>query len=342
MEKKINRRELIKSLGAISVGSAISGILPAKTFSADNEITDISKLPSLYKGSPICWLTPQKTEGPYYFNPNLLRSDIRISTNNNVFHDGIQLNMAITVIDIDCNPVHNVLVDVWHCNKDGIYSGYSQPGGNYVGHDFMRGIQLTDIKGVSNFITSYPGWYPGRATHIHFKVRLNSTTFVTSQYCFLDSVNNVIYSTPLYSGRGPNPTTNAGDGIFNSPDPQYLRMTAEPNANGGYDGTYTIGITAPTVILDPQYEADGYYLEQNYPNPFNPFTNIKYKIPASSNVRLTIYDIHGKELLKLIDKRQTAGEYTVIFDGTNFGSGYYFYKLEAGDYSRSREMLLLK
>lgn len=342
MDKKIKRRELIKGLGAFGLGSVFSGITKESYSINKNSDQQISNMPKLYQGFPICWLTPQKTEGPYYFNANLMRSDIRISTNNNVFHDGIPLNMAINVIDINCNPILNVIVDVWHCDKDGVYSGYSQPGGNYIGHDFMRGIQLTNSSGTANFITSYPGWYPGRATHIHFKVRLNSTTYVTSQYCFLDSVNNTIYSTPLYSGRGPNPTTNAADNIFMSADPPFLRMTVVPNGNGGYDGTYTIGITGPSVILDPQYEANGFSLEQNYPNPFNPVTTINYKIPVKSLVRLSVYDVYGKELMILINETQAAGNYSQKFDGRDFASGYYFYKLEAGEYSRSREMLLIK
>jgi len=338
----MKRRELIKGLGAFGLGSVLTGIVAENTVKNTANATDISSLPKIYKGSPICWLTPQKTEGPYYFNSNLVRPDIRISTNNNVFHDGIPLNMAISVIDINCVPIQNVLVDLWHCDKDGFYSGYVQPGGNYVGHDFMRGIQATNTNGIANFITSYPGWYPGRATHIHFKVRLNSTTFVTSQHCFLDSVNNTIYATPLYVGRGPNPITNAMDGIFGSADPLYLRMTAVPNGSGGYDGTYTIGITSPNIIFDPEFEANGYSLGQNYPNPFNPSTKIAYKIPESTNVQMIIYDVHGEELMTLINKKQSAGSYTVDFDGSNFASGYYFYKLIAGDFVRSREMLLLK
>ena len=127
-----------------------------------------------------------------------------------------------------------------------------------------------------------------------------------------------------------------------SADPPFLRMTVVPNGNGGYDGTYTIGITGPSVILDPQYEANGFSLEHNYPNPFNPVTTINYNIPVKSHVRLSVYDVHGKELMILINETQAAGNYSQKFDGRDFASGYYFYKLEAGEYSRSREMLLIK
>ena len=83
-----------------------------------------------------------------------------------------------------------------------------------MGHNFMRGVQVSDTNGAVSFIQVIPDEYNGRATHIHFKVRLNSTTYVTSQFCFLDSVNNTVHVTPLYAARGINPTTNQLDNIF--------------------------------------------------------------------------------------------------------------------------------
>ncbi|MBV6477814.1 MAG: hypothetical protein HGGPFJEG_00558 [Ignavibacteria bacterium] len=333
----MKRRNLIKGLGALGVATVLPVIASFDLMKKTKTV-----LPTHYKGSPVCWLTPQLTEGPYYFNANLNRSDVRYNTSNNFFHDGIRLNMNITVIDYDCNPVPGVIVDIWHTNIDGVYSGYNQPGGNYTGHNFMRGFQTTNQDGVASFITSYPGWYPGRATHVHFKVRLSSSTIITSQYCFLDSVNNAVYATPLYSGRGPNPTTNAMDSIFHNADPPYLRMTAEPNTSGGYDGTYIIGINDPLGISSPGSVPEGYSLSQNYPNPFNPKTKISYTIPESADVKLTVSDILGKEVVVLENSYKSAGTYELEFDGSSLGSGYYIYKLKAGDVELSKEMLLLK
>ena len=107
----MDRRNLLRGLGAIGLGS----IIPWRKTNAE----DLKKAGS----SGTCWLTPQETEGPYYFNPNLIRQDIRTDFDTGTFHTGIQLNMLITVIDIDCNPIPNVLVDIWHTNKDGLYSG---------------------------------------------------------------------------------------------------------------------------------------------------------------------------------------------------------------------------
>lgn len=291
-----------------------------------------------------CWLTPQETEGPYYFNSNLVRQDIRTDFDTGTLHTGLQFNMMFTVINLNCEPIPNVLVDLWHCDKDGAYSGYVQPGGiNTVGQDFMRGIQMTDANGQCSFITSYPGWYPGRAPHIHFKVRLTSSTYVTSQFCFPENINSAVYATPLYVARGVNPTTNANDGVFQNANPQYLVMAAAPNSTtGGYDGTYTIGINAPVGVNDSAVEPNTFALEQNFPNPFNPTTTITYHLPISAEVKLSVYNTLGKEVTVLVAENQSAGTHRVMFDASAFASGFYFYKLEAGSFVDSKEMLLLK
>ena len=205
----MNRKNLLKSLGLIGLGAIF---LVPKTLGKINKLakTEILK-------NAGCWLTPEKTEGPFYFNSNLYRQDIRIDSDTNELHPGLQLNMAFTIIDVNCNPIPNVFVDIWHTDKDGVYSGY----GSTAGQDFMRGIQMTNANGQANFITSYPGWYPGRATHVHFKVRLNSTTYVTSQFAFPNDINDAVYATPLYTGRGPNPKSNEEDNIFGTAKPEY-------------------------------------------------------------------------------------------------------------------------
>lgn len=337
---KTNRRNLIKGLGALGLATMLPAITKAGSFEAPVKTV----LPVKHKGMPVCWLTPAKTEGPYYFDANLLRQDIRYDTlHNNQFFDGIQLNMTFNIIDINCNPIPGVIVDIWHCNKDGAYSGYNgQPGGNWSGYNFMRGIQATDSAGQCSFITSYPGWYTGRATHIHFKVRLNSTTYVTSQFCFPDATNNAVYATPLYVAHGPNPITNAQDNIFNAAEPQYLTMYPVANGSGGYDAPYTIGINAPMGINDPGNIVEGYSLSQNYPNPFNPVTKIAYTIPKSSFVSLVIYDVTGKEVTRLVNTAQSAGTHEAVFDAGGLASGFYIYKIMVDDFTQTKDMLLIK
>ena len=325
----MNRRDVLKGFGVIGLGAVLPLPLSAKQ--------------KKRLAASACFLTPQETEGPYYFNPNLVRQDIRTDTATGTIHTGLPLSMLFTVIDSACYPIPNVLVDIWHTDKDGLYSGYVQPAGNTVGQDFMRGIQATDANGQCSFITSYPGWYQGRATHVHFKVRLSSTTYVTSQFAFPDSVNTDVYNTSLYSGRGQNSVTNATDSVFQNANPDHEVMAANPNSTtGGYDGTLTIGINAPTGVKDSDVEPNGFELEQNYPNPFNPSTTIRYRLPVSGQVTLTVYDVFGREVVRLVDAKQSAGTYEVKFDGAHLNSGFYFYKLSAGSFMQTKEMLLLK
>lgn len=328
----MKRRNLLKGLGVMAVGA----VLPARRASGS---TGLAASPA---GD--CWLTPAETEGPFYFNANLIRQDIRTDVDTGEYHDGLPLQMTISVINPACIPIPNVLVDIWHCDKDGVYSGYVNQGHNEIGEDYMRGIQPTDSNGQCSFITSYPGWYPGRATHVHFKVRINSTIYVTSQWAFLDSVNNTVHQTPLYAGRGINPTTNSEDGIFGSATPLHQIMDCVPNEEtGGYDGTFTIGIAATVDVEDsPAGVNDRVALRGNYPHPFKSTTTIRYFLPARANVNLTVFDVMGRRVVNLVREERAAGDHEIVFDASRLESGYYIAKIEAGGMVDSREMLLLK
>ena len=85
-----------------------------------------------------------------------------------------------------------------------------------------------------------------------------------------------------------------------------------------------------------------FYLDQNYPNPFNPVTKIRYDIPNSGNVSLKIYDNIGREVKTLVNEFKDAGYYTVEFNGSNFASGIYYYKLETSNFTATKKMILLK
>src|SRR5205085_12286756 len=79
-------------------------------------------------------------------------------------------------------------------------------------------------------------------------------------------------------------------------------------------------------------------LSQNYPNPFNPLTTIKYSLPKDLKVTIKIYDLLGREVNTLVNDFKKAGYYEVKFDGSNFASGVYFYRIEAGDFVQSKKM----
>jgi protocatechuate 3,4-dioxygenase beta subunit len=225
----VERRRFLKGLGLVAAGSVLPFRSQAAAWMGVNP-----------KRAPACWLTPQETEGPFYFDPNLVRRDITEGKT------GLPLHLTLTVMDDDCGPIPNVLVDIWHCDKDGLYSGYNQPAGDTTGQTFLRGIQMTDATGITRFDTIYPGWYQGRATHIHFKARTSQTTYITSQFAFPESVNDAVYATPLYAARGTNPTSNAADMVFHTSTPQYLLLDVSPDGNGGYNGAFAMGVSVPT------------------------------------------------------------------------------------------------
>lgn len=180
--------------------------------------------------SDVCMLATEVTEGPYYFDPALLRADITEGK------AGLPLVLRLQVVKADCTPIVGARVDVWHCDADGNYSGYDNKSGDLAvdarGMTFLRGTQATDATGVASFATIYPGWYRGRTTHIHYKVFLDQKTLLTSQIFFDEDANNKVYGTasPYAARAETRDVLNATDGIAQQAgDGAYAKL----NLNGG-------------------------------------------------------------------------------------------------------------
>src|SRR5687768_4580280 len=162
---------------------------------------------------PSCVLTPSADEGPYFVDERLLRSDIRGDAEDGRPEEGVSLLLALRVVDAadDCPPVAGAAVDIWHCNAHGTYS--DEPSEGTVGRTFLRGCQLSDVDGNVEFISIFPGWYAGRAVHIHLKVRLlhdeQVTYDFTTQLFFDEGLIREIYSEAPYEARGPAQVANA-------------------------------------------------------------------------------------------------------------------------------------
>lgn len=173
-----------------------------------------------------CTLTTSETEGPFWVDEMLNRSDIRPDPSTGVLQPGVPLRLTINVSENQagaCSPVAGAYVDIWHCNALGAYSDVSGSGNpNTVGQKWLRGYQVTDAHGNVRFLTIYPGWYMGRTVHIHFRVRKFSgatTTFnFTSQMYFDDAISNAIFAStaPYNSHTGRNPATNGADNLYNA------------------------------------------------------------------------------------------------------------------------------
>jgi protocatechuate 3,4-dioxygenase beta subunit len=196
---------------------------------------------------PSCVARPEQTEGPYFVDEHLNRSDLRSDPTDRMVKPGVPLALALAVSrirDRDCIPLTGAQVDLWHCDADGIYSDVTDPHFATVGHKFLRGYQLTDATGTARFTTIYPGWYPGRTVHIHFKIRTASSSSkayaFTSQLYFDDALTDRVHALPPYAARGPRTMRNDGDRIFRDGGSQLiLAPTASRN---GYAARFALGL----------------------------------------------------------------------------------------------------
>lgn len=201
--------------------------------------------------------TPQQTEGPYFVDGMPNRSDIRSDNSSSSVQQGIPLRLVIHVYDVDngsCVPLRGAKVDIWHANSQGIYSAVKDMG--TTEKNFLRGHQLTDNNGFVQFTTIYPGWYEGRAIHIHDKVRtfngLEKSLEWTAQLYFNNSINQQIHEQTPYSNHGPPQTTNEEDMIFTgtSTDDLIQRNSGEQlmvnltKVGPSYLGTFNIVLNA--------------------------------------------------------------------------------------------------
>jgi protocatechuate 3,4-dioxygenase beta subunit len=196
---------------------------------------------------PACVVRPQQTEGPYFVDEKLLRSDIRSDPSDGSVRTGTPLSLAFSVSRLDgalCTPYEGVLVDVWHCDAAGVYSDVIDPSGDTTGKKFLRGYQVTDAAGAASFVTIYPGWYPGRTVHIHVKLRTDPSADTalefTSQVYFDDQLTDTVYTAEPYAGRGDRTTRNAADAIFAVNGGQ-LMLTVTPDGSG-YAATFNVAL----------------------------------------------------------------------------------------------------
>lgn len=196
---------------------------------------------------PACILTPAQTEGPYFVDERLNRSDIRSDPSAGRLTAGVPLTLGLHVSAVtagECKPLAGAMVDIWHCDATGAYSDVNDGDGNTAGKKFLRGYQVTDRDGNVRFTTIYPGWYPGRAVHVHFKVRVPSASGrdaeFTSQLYFDDAVTDRVYAGEPYARRARNRTRNEQDGIFRHGGKQLLLRPVEQGE--GYAASFDIGI----------------------------------------------------------------------------------------------------
>jgi protocatechuate 3,4-dioxygenase beta subunit len=182
-----------------------------------------------------CAVTPSETVGPYPSLTDLFRSDIREGKS------GTLLTLTIRVVDVSaaCAAVPGANVEVWHVDAAGQYSQY----GSQAERTFLRGIQTTNSTGEVTFTTIYPGWYQGRATHIHVEVTVGGVSKKVTQIAFPESVNDAVHKSGVYASRGTNPIANLADGIFADSLASEI-VTPVGDAPGGYAANFQVAIGA--------------------------------------------------------------------------------------------------
>jgi protocatechuate 3,4-dioxygenase beta subunit len=234
--RRITRREALGALGitGATLTWACGGDTPTSPTSATTTTTTTTTTGTT---TTACAVSPSETAGPYPSLSDFIRSDIREGKS------GTTLALTLTVVNTNtsCSGLAGAMVEIWQCDAEGHYSQYAQGGYNGTAQTFLRGIQTTDSLGQVTFTTLYPGWYQGRATHIHIEVTVNGRSVKVTQIAFPESVNAAVYSTGVYAAKGSNPTSNAGDMIFSDSLASEL-ATISGDPGGGYAATYTVGV----------------------------------------------------------------------------------------------------
>jgi protocatechuate 3,4-dioxygenase beta subunit len=247
----ITRRRALSALGLLGLascsGSGESG--SSSSASGSGTGTDVGTETGSTPTTPTsCVLIPEETAGPYPLFADIATAAQFQGQDITEGRTGVPLRFTLRIVNVNdgCAAITNAMVYVWHCDKDGVYSGYNQPGANATGETFCRGVQSTDSNGEVTFLTIYPGWYTGRITHIHIRVYLGNSLGATLQLAFPQDITAAVYASELYAARGQNASVRGfgADNVF-SDGAQYQMCTVTTNAStGGYDAALVVGIAA--------------------------------------------------------------------------------------------------
>jgi protocatechuate 3,4-dioxygenase beta subunit len=238
----LSRRDALKLLG-ISSAALLASCAPGTATLAPTAGASTQASSATDGALPACVVRPEATEGPYYVDEDLDRSDIRSDPATGEVKEGALLALTFRVLQVAsgaCSPLQGARVEIWHCDAAGVYSDVSDPGFDTSGQKFLRGFQVTDANGEAAFTTFYPGWYSGRTVHIHFKVHPDAADpgrEFTSQLFFDDALSDQVLARAPYASKGQRNTLNSNDNIYDDRLLLAVSGTAE-----GYAATFDIGM----------------------------------------------------------------------------------------------------
>lgn len=243
----MNRKGFLKSLGLAGV-TAIAAPLLIHCGSDDDTITtDTTSGSGTGSSSTGCSVTNSETEGPF---PTKSPSTL-VQSNIISGRTGVPFTMAITVqnVNTSCTALQGAIVDIWHCDKDGNYSEYGGSGmqpTDYTTVHFLRGRQTTDSNGKVSFTSIFPGWYNGRATHVHVHIyNAAGKSLLVTQIAFPEGTDSAVVQVAASTGyKGMNGYTyNATDNVFSDGTSNEM-SSISGSVSGGFSLTHTIKVSA--------------------------------------------------------------------------------------------------
>lgn len=243
----MERKDFLKGLGLVGLGSLAIPVINAcnsdTDSSTDSSATDTTQATDTgsSSGSSTCSVTPTETAGPYPTKSpsTLVKTDITSD------RTGVPLAINITIQNknASCAALAGAIVDLWHCDKDGNYSEY----GNLTTVHFLRGRQTTNTDGLVNFTSIFPGWYNGRATHIHIHIYNSAgTSLLVTQIAFPEGSNSAVVLVNASTANGYSKgmsgyTYNANDNVFSDGVSAEL-ATVTGSVAAGFVLTHTINV----------------------------------------------------------------------------------------------------
>jgi len=233
---RLSRRDALALLGKSAACLVAASVWPGRAWANNSH--------------PTCVVRPTQTEGPYFVDERLNRSDIRTDPTDGTVKPGTPLALTVAVSRISggaCRPLEGAQVDIWHCDAMGLYSDVEDRRFNTIGRKFLRGYQTSDARGEATFQTIVPGWYEGRTVHIHVKVRTDPRSRrgyeFTSQMYFDDAFTDRAHTVAPYASKGLRTARNQDDRIFRQGGDRLLLDPVQ--TADGYAATFAVGLQLP-------------------------------------------------------------------------------------------------
>ncbi|MEN2414586.1 dioxygenase family protein [Flavobacterium mesophilum] len=245
----MKRKEFLRGLGLMGISSLAIPIINSCSKDDDSgSSTGTDSSSGSDSSSGDCSVTPSETAGPF---PTITPSSL-VKSNITMDRTGVAFTIKITIknTNASCAALKNAIVDIWHCDKDGYYSEYggtSMQSVNYTSVHFLRGRQTTDENGLVTFTSIFPGWYSGRATHIHVHIyNASGTSLLVTQIAFPEGSNSAVALVNASSANGYTKgltgyTYNASDNVFSDSTAKEM-STITGSVSEGFVLTHTINV----------------------------------------------------------------------------------------------------